>query len=215
MQINQCKVESFQDEKVSSFGSSPAPGNTFLWGRCLQYYKVQGVGAKWADEETGTPAQCACGHPHRLMCAASLPFLAPPVCTPLLTPRPASPALHLYLLPCPPLWTLMDTFPSLLLPPPYLHRAICTLFSNRNKTCADLSCSFWPLLGTRTAPARPWLRADPCLSRPAPFEHPLLSFSSPVPLPRRAGSLPSSAAIRKWARSHGWVSKPLGKSWIL
>lgn len=32
-----------------------------------------------------------------------------------------------------------------------------------------------------------------------------------MPLPRHACSLPSSAAIRKWARSHGWVSKLLGE----
>jgi len=42
-----------------SLGASPAQASTFLWGRCLQYYRVQGAGAKWADEEMGAPTQHA------------------------------------------------------------------------------------------------------------------------------------------------------------
>lgn len=109
-----------------------------------------------------------------------------------------------------PFWTLMDIFPS----PSTLSSPPCHKYSPATrKLVSVLPDPPGPLLAHRFI--APSLHASPYVSHPTPTEHPLLSSPSPMPLPRHAHSLPSSEAIRKWARSHGCVSKPLGKSWIL
>lgn len=133
------------------------------------------------------------------------------VCTPPSIPSPVFPALHLSLLSSLSLWTLMDIFPY----PSTLSSPPCHKYSpaTRRKLVSVLPDPPGPLLAHRFI--APSLHASPYVSHLTPTEHPLISSPSPMPLPRHAHSLPSSEAIRKWARSHGCVSKLLGKSWIL
>lgn len=72
-----------------------------------------------------------------------------------------------------------------------------------------------PLLACELPQPDPRCRQTPDSPTPLPLNIPCFPLLAPCPFPGVHGSLSSSAAIRKWARSHGWVSKPLGKSWIL
>lgn len=143
------------------------------------------------------------------MCAQAVFSL----CRRPLIPGLLFPALHLSLLSNLSLWTLMGIFPS-----PYtLSSPPCHLYfpATRRKLMSVLPDPPGPFLAHRLIAPSPTACKTLCLPLCSHGTHPLLSSPSPVPLPRHAHSLPSSEAIRMWARSHGCVSKLLGKSWIL